>query len=251
MNVQEQIEKEFNKDKNSYIDLYLILDLLLSQNNQKINNEDLEKNSFNNNEVIKAIASLSNINPDKFKIDNTVFGSKSDPTLSLVVIINNGLDKETFFLIRNNSPSGESNFMLEHNKNNIQRRLYLMKELESSFKIPLKHSLKTPYEKQYYFQFNITSNLNENFTKSEYIKSPDKDEHLNTIFSTIGNSINNKQPASETFDLLNMQYDFFSEEFKKSIIYFFEEENSTTKHDNILLNIKKNNENKNKIKLKY
>lgn len=247
MTVQEQIVKEFNKDNNSYIDLYLILDLLISQKSKNINNVDL-KEAFFNGEVIRSVISLTNTNPDKFKFEYTSFGPKSEITHSLYLTIYNELGIEKFNLIQNISQSGNDNFMLEHNKNNIQRRLYLIKELESTFKIPLKPPLKTPYERQHYFQFNITSNIKDDLTKREYIKSFDKDEQLNTIFSAIGNSINNNQYISETFDLLNMQYDFFSEEFKKSIIYFFEEENSTRKHDNLLLKIKKNDTNKIKLK---
>lgn len=248
MTLQEQIEKEFNKDKNSYIDLYLILDLLISQKSKNMQNGDL-KGAFFNSEIIRSIISLTNTNPDKFKFEYTFLGPKSEPTHSLYITIYNESGIEKFNLIQNMSQSGNDNFMLEHNKNNIQRRLYLIKELESTFKIPLTPPLKTHYERQHYFQFNINSNIKDDLTKREYIKSPDKDEQLNSIFSTLGNSINN-QSISEAFDLLNIQYDFVSEEFKKSIIYFFDEENSTTKHDNLLLKIKKNNENKNKIKLK-
>lgn len=246
MTVQEQIEKEFNKDKNSYIDLYLILDLLISQKNREPSHKTPEE-KFLNSEFVQTILSLSKKNPDKFKVYHRSLVSGTHQSLDIVIENDSGIEK--FDLIHNLSLSGDNNFMLEHNKNNIQRRLYFINELKSTFKIPLKPPLKTPYERQYYFQFNITSNIKDDLIKREYITSSDKDEQLNSIFSTIGNSINNKQSLSETFDLLNMQYDFSGEEFKKSINYFFVEENSTTKHDNLLLKIKKNNENKNKIKL--
>lgn len=238
MNFNQQIYNEFNKE-NSELDIHFILKLLLSNNN--FNNKNL-KESFLENKIVKSILYLEEESPLIFKVKHESYASIE----KLIVIKTTENIPEKFELAFTNI-FNNSSFMLEHNKNYIQRKLFLTEELESTLKIPLKPPLDNPFEMQHYFQLNVHSDIKSMSTTMDHVLLENRDLNINSIFSLIGDAIINDLSLIDTFDLLNIQFDFSNDYFKKLMLHFFLEENNINKHKEILKIISNNN---NQLKLK-
>lgn len=222
MSIQTIIENEINKPDYNHLDLHLILESFLLSDKENNNNLDT---SFMKNPIVELLLNNSIFNSSKFTCLSSKDEKENSQTLTFRKIGDsfNDLLKITLKTAENNN-----HYYLEHiqGNTNTSRVLSLSDTLKHEIFVGCLKGDSIKRFKTNNFQINQTVDLN-NPSKSiiEFENFEKIEKGYKEIFLSLIESIKSNNSVRDTFELLNIQYDFTEKEFEEKLVVFFEKEN--------------------------